>query len=271
MDHTIEVRSQDEIGQLARSFLQMTDKLKRAQESLIQSEKLASLGQMAAAVAHGLINPLASIRAVTQLSLRRVPREDPLREQLGSVVSEVDRLEKRITHLLDFTKPSPYHPVAEKPERLFQDVLPTFSEKFTEQGIRVRVDYAGDLSEVWVDPFQIELALLEVLSNAVEAMPKGGMLTISACPHEQGGATSEGANVEIVIGDTGGGIPEDVRSRVFEPFFTTKADGTGLGLPIAKRFVEQNGGTLTVSSQENAGTSVRITLPIASVHQAARE
>jgi signal transduction histidine kinase len=200
-----------------------------------------------------------------------VPREDPLREQLGPVIGEVDRLEKRITHLLDFTKPSPYRPVAEKPERLFEEVLPIFSEKFTEQEIRLRVDYAVDLPKVWVDPFQIELALLEVLSNAVEAMPKGGMLTISAYPREQGGPTSGGANVEIVIADTGGGIPEDVRSSVFEPFFTTKADGTGLGLSIAKRFVEQNGGTLTVSGHENAGTSVRITLPIASVRQAARE
>ena len=271
LDHTIDVRSRDEIGELSRSFLQMTNKLKRAQERLIQSEKLASLGQMSAAVAHGLRNPLASIRAATQLGLRRVPREDPLREQLGSVIGEVDRLEKRIAHLLDFTKPSPYRPIAEKPERLFEDVLPTFSEKFTQQEIQLRVDYAGDLPEVWVDPFQIEMALLEVISNAVEAMPKGGMLTISACHRAQEGPTSGDADVEIVIVDTGQGIPEDVRPSVFEPFFTTKADGTGLGLAIAKRFVEENGGTLAVSSHQNAGTSVQITLPLASVHQAARE
>jgi len=264
LDAAIEVRSRDEIGDLARSFTDMTQKLKETQDQLIQSEKLASLGQMAAAVAHGLRNPLASIRAATQLSLRRVPREDPLREQLGSVIGEVDRLEKRITHLLDFTKPSPYRPVTEKPERLFQDVLPTFSEKFTQQEIRLRVDYAGDLPEVWVDPFQIELALLEVISNAVEAMPKGGMLTISACRREQGGQTSGGTDVEIVIVDTGEGIPEDVRTNVFEPFFTTKADGTGLGLAIAKRLVEQNKGTLTITSTGGQGTSVRITLPIAS-------
>ena len=264
LDAAIEVRSRDEIGDLARSFTDMTQKLKETQDQLIQSEKLASLGQMAAAVAHGLRNPLASIRAATQLSLRRVPREDPLREQLGSVIGEVDRLEKRITHLLDFTKPWLYRPVTEKPERLFQDVLPTFSEKFTQQEIRLRVDYAGDLPEVWVDPFQIELALLEIISNAVEAMPKGGMLTISACRREQGGPTRGGTDVEIVIADTGGGIPEDVRTNVFEPFFTTKADGTGLGLAIAKRLVEQNKGTLTIASTGGQGTSVRITLPIAS-------
>ena len=264
LDAAIAVRSRDEIGELARSFTHMTQKLKETQDQLIQSEKLASLGQMAAAVAHGLRNPLASIRAATQLSLRRVPREDPLREQLGSVIGEVDRLEKRITHLLDFTKPSPYRPVTEKPEQLFQDVLPTFSEKFTQQEIQLRVDYAGDLPEVWVDPFQIELALLEVIANAVEAMPKGGMLTISACRREQGGSTHGGTDVEIVIVDTGGGIPEDVRTHVFEPFFTTKADGTGLGLAIAKRLIEQNKGTLTIASTGGQGTSVRITLPIAS-------
>jgi signal transduction histidine kinase len=264
LDTVIAVRSRDEIGDLARAFTDMTQKLKETQDQLIQSEKLASLGQMAAAVAHGLRNPLSSIRAATQLSLRRVPREDPLREQLGSVIGEVDRLEKRITHLLDFTKPSPYRPVAEKPERLFQDVLPTFSEKFTQQEIQLRVDYAGDLPEVWVDPFQIELALLEVISNAVEAMPKGGMLTISAVHRKQGDETSGGTDVEIVIVDTGGGIPEDVRTHVFEPFFTTKADGTGLGLAIAKRLIEQNKGTLTIASTGGQGTSVRIMLPVAS-------
>jgi signal transduction histidine kinase len=262
LDAAIAVRSRDEIGELARSFTDMTRKLKETQDQLVQSEKLASLGQMAAAVAHGLRNPLASIRAATQLGLRRVPREDPLREQLGSVIGEVDRLEKRITHLLDFTKPSPYRPVAEKPERLFQDVLPTFSEKFTQQEIRLRVDYAGDLPEVWVDPFQIELALLEVISNAVEAMPKGGMLTISAYRREQGGPAGGGTDVEIVIVDTGGGIPEDLRTNVFEPFFTTKADGTGLGLAIAKRLIEQNKGTLAIASTGGQGTSVRITLPM---------
>ncbi|MFQ5658077.1 MAG: ATP-binding protein [Candidatus Methylomirabilales bacterium] len=290
LDHTIEVRSRDEIGELARSFIDMTQKLQRTQEAmvglnaelqhniqslketqdqLIQSEKLASLGQMSAAVAHGLRNPLASIRAATQLSLRRVPREDPLREQLGSVIGEVDRLEKRITHLLDFTKPSPHRPVAEKPERLFQDVLPAFSEKFTQQEIRLRVDYAGDLPEVWVDPFQIELALLEVISNAVEAMPKGGTLTISTQDGQAGGARSD--FLEVIITDTGEGVPEDSLSRVCEPFFTTKADGTGLGLAIAKRFIEQNKGTLTISSQVNTGTSVKITLPIAAMHEATQE
>jgi len=98
----------------------------------------------------------------------------------------------------------------------------------------------------------------------VEAMPKGGMLTISACRREQGGSTHGGTDVEIVIVDTGGGIPEDVRTHVFEPFFTTKADGTGLGLAIAKRLIEQNKGTLTIASTGGQGTSVRITLPIAS-------
>lgn len=288
LNHAIDVRSRDEIGGLARSFTHMTENLKKTQETmarlnadlqqkiqtlketqdqLIQSEKLASLGQMSAAVAHGLRNPLASIRAATQLSLHRMLPMDPLHEHLQAVIGEVDRLEKRINHLLDFTKPFPFHPVAEKPDRLIEGALLTFSEKITQQDIHLEVNLHRDLPEVRVDPSQIEQALLEVISNALEAMPKGGALTISTHVNQ----ASPPHCLEVIITDTGEGIPEDVLPRVCEPFFTTKADGTGLGLAIAKRFVEQNKGTLTISSRLNRGTSTRMTLPIAPENEASRE
>lgn len=258
LDHKIAVKANDEVGELARSFAMMTEKLRDAQARLIQSEKLASLGQMSAAVAHGLRNPLSSIRAAAQLSLHRLPPEAPIQEQLQAVIAEVDRLERRIDHLLDFTKPVPFRPVSEKVNRLVEHSLSVFSEKIAQQRIRRELDLQEDLPEARIDPSQIEQAFLEVISNALEAMPKGGTLTITTRVKE---ARRE-KFVEVSFHDTGEGVPEEALPRVFEPFFTTKADGTGLGLAIAKRFVEQNQGTLTISSEAGKGTSVRITLPV---------
>ena len=254
----VEIRSRDELGGLARQFLAMAERLRRAHEAIIQAEKLASLGQMSAAVAHGLRNPLASIRAATQLVLHQLPARSPQREHLQAVIAEVDRLEKRIAHLLDFTKPVAFSPVAEPLSPLVDRVLAVFSEKLARQGIDLKVDLGSDLPDAWVDAVQIEQAVLEVISNALDAMPRGGALAISATPLA---APDGGARLRVTVGDTGEGIPATVLARVSEPFFTTKADGTGLGLAIAKRFVEQNAGTLTIVSVEREGTVVTITLP----------
>lgn len=254
----VEIGSRDELGDLARQFVTMAERLKRAQEGIIQSEKLASIGQMSAAVAHGLRNPLASIRAATQLSLHQLPPRSPQREHLQAVIAEVDRLEKRISHLLDFTKPVAFAPVPERVGDLVARVLSVFPDRLARQGVAAAVDLRPDLPEAWVDTFQIEQALLEVISNALDAMPKGGDLAIAA---EAPAADGAAPLIRLSVRDTGEGIPADALARVSEPFFTTKADGTGLGLAIARRYVEQNRGTLTVESRERAGTTVTLTLP----------
>jgi two-component system, NtrC family, sensor kinase len=254
----VEIRSRDELGGLARQFVAMAERLQRAHEGIIQAEKLASLGQMSAAVAHGLRNPLASIRAATQLALHQLPARSPQREHLQAVIAEVDRLEKRIAHLLDFTKPVGFSPVAERLATLVDRVVAVFAEKLGRQGITVTVDVSPRLPEAWVDAFQIEQAFLEVVSNALEAMPRGGTLAIGATRVADGAG---GARLRVTVRDTGEGIPAAALARVAEPFFTTKADGTGLGLAIAKRFVEQNAGALTIVSREREGTVVTITLP----------
>jgi signal transduction histidine kinase len=261
----VPVSSGDELGHLARTFAAMAQQLERAQQELVQSEKLASIGHMSAAVAHGLRNPLASIRAATQLAHHQLASDSRQREHLEAVIDEVDRLERRISHLLDFTKPVPFAPAAEPVGPLVERALGVFSERLARQDVDYRVDVDGGLPALWVDGPQIEQALLEVLGNALEAMPKGGTLSITA-------AIAPGSPpplVTLAIQDTGDGIPEAVLHRVTEPFFTTKADGTGLGLAIARRFVEQNRGTLTITSRERAGTLVTITLPTRAAGNAA--
>jgi signal transduction histidine kinase len=231
--------------------------LERTQAQLIQSEKLASIGEMAAAVAHGLRNPLASLRAAAQV-VRHHPDSPSSGEHLDAIIEEVDRLDRRISHLLSFSRPAPFRPTAESVSRLVEGLMPTFSEQLRQRGVRVELEIPSNLPDVRVDPMQVEQVLVELVSNALDAMPSGGRLRIAGTLNEAG----TGSEVAIEISDTGSGIAANVLPSVCEPFFTTRADGTGLGLAIAKRYVEQNGGRLEISSRPGA-TTVRIRLPAA--------
>jgi signal transduction histidine kinase len=258
LDHPIAPRSKDEIGELAVAFGRMTENLRQSRAALVQSEKLASIGEMAAAVAHGLRNPLASLRAAAQL-VRRHPEAPTAREHLDAIVEEVDRLDRRISHLLSFSRPAPFHPLQESVSRLVEGLLPAFSQLLRERQIELQLDLPSGVPEVRVDPMQLEQALVEVVSNALDAMPSGGRLRIAASTD---GTSAAAGYVTIEVADTGPGIPDHVLPSVCEPFFTTRQEGTGLGLAIAKRYVEQNAGKLEITSGPG-GTSVRLRLPAA--------
>jgi signal transduction histidine kinase len=265
LDHPVTPTSRDEIGELAAAFARMTDslgknvaQLERTQAQLVQSEKLASIGEMSAAVAHGLRNPLASLRAAAQL-VRRHPDSPAAGETLEAIIQEVDRLDRRIGHLLSFSRPAPFNPMPERIDRLVEGLLPAFAEPLREHGVELQLELARDLPDVRVDPLQMEQALLELVSNALDAMPDGGLLRIAAQASNGAGAAPE---VAIEVSDTGGGIPEHLLQTVCEPFFTTRQEGTGLGLAIAKRYVEQNGGRLEIESRPGAGTVARVRLPV---------
>jgi signal transduction histidine kinase len=277
LEHPVTPSSRDEVGALASAFGEMTDKLRRSradllrlnteletkisqlertQAQLVQSEKLASIGEMSAAVAHGLRNPLASLRAAAQL-VRRHPDSPSAAEHLTAIIDEVDRLDRRISHLLSFSRPAPYHPLQESVPRLVEGLIPAFAELLRERGIELTLDLPPSMPDVRVDPMQLEQALVEIVSNSLDAMPGGGRLRIGASSSSNGSRPNE---VIIEIADTGPGIPEQVMPSVCEPFFTTRPEGTGLGLAIAKRYVEQNGGRLEIVSRPGA-TTVRIGLP----------
>ena len=274
LDHAIVPRSSDEIGELARAFAQMTEQLRQSRAQLVQSEKLASIGQMAAAVAHGLRNPLASLRAAAQLARHRVD-VPAAREQLDAIVEQVDRLDARIAHLLQFSRPAPFHPLRESVRTLVEGALSGFAELLRERGIALGVSVAEALPDVRVDPLRLEQALTEIVSNALDAMPPpdGGRLEIAAHvgtgdAGAGGGGGGGGAGVVLEINDSGCGIPAEILPNLCEPFFTTRTEGTGLGLAIAKRYVEEAGGRLEITSVVGRGTTVRIWLPAAS-HDAA--
>ena len=259
LDHAIEPRpsSRDEIGELAQAFARMTEQLRQSRAQLVQSEKLASIGQMAAAVAHGLRNPLASLRAAAQLAQRRV--EAPAaREQLQAIIEQVDRLDLRIAHLLAFSRPAPFRPLRESVRALVEGALGGSSELLRQHRVEPTLSFAAALPEVRVDPMRLEQALTEIFSNALDAMPDGGRLEIQARPEN---AESGAAGVALEITDSGGGIPAEILANVCEPFFTTRPEGTGLGLATAKRYVEEAGGRLEITSVVGRGTTVRLWLP----------
>jgi signal transduction histidine kinase len=259
LEHAIEPQSRDEIGDLARAFARMTEQLRQSRAQLVQSEKLASIGQMAAAVAHGLRNPLASLRAAAQLAQHRV--EAPAaREQLNAIIEQVDRLDLRIAHLLTFSRPAPFHPLRESVRALVEGALSGFSELLRQRGVELKMSLSAAVPEIRVDPMRLEQALTEIVSNALDAMPDGGRLEV-----ETRSAAGEGGDDEVLIeiSDSGGGIPAEILPNLWEPFFTTRAEGTGLGLAIAKRYVEETGGRLEIASTVGRGTTVRIWLPVA--------
>ena len=259
LDHAIEPRSADEIGDLARAFAHMTEQLRQSRAQLVQSEKLASIGQMAAGVAHGLRNPLASLRAAAQLAQHRV--EGPAaREQLNAIIEQVDRLDLRIAHLLAFSRPAPFRPLRESVRTLVDGALSGFAELLRQRRVELGLAVPPTLREIRVDPMRLEQALTEIISNALDAMSDGGRLEITAqSQNSEGGA--DGVLLEIT--DSGPGIAAEILPNLCEPFFTTRPEGTGLGLAIAKRYVEETGGRLEIASRIGHGTTVRIWLPVA--------
>ncbi len=250
-------QSRSEMVRLNDELAGKVAQLERAQAALVQSEKLASIGEMSAAVAHGLRNPLASLRASAQLVLRH-PGTPGAAEQLQAILDEVDRLDRRISHLLTFSRPAPFRPVPERVSTLVQEVLPAFAERLRTQGVTLDLQIPETLPEILADTMKLEQALVELVSNALDAMPTGGTLKLVASVASDAGGIG---GVAIEVRDSGRGIAPETLQSVGQPFFTTRSEGTGLGLATARRFVEQHGGRLDVSSTLGEGTSVRIWLP----------
>ncbi len=257
------VRTGDEIEELARTFQAMRTALeeslrtvKAQQEELIRREKLASVGQLLAALAHDLRNPLGVIRSSAQLVLERAQPETVKQEVTRYIIDEVDRLAHRINDFLRYARQKPPEPKSIGAAQIVQAALAQWRAQGGYENVKVETRFTDGLAEVYVDPDQVKEALVNLLINAREAMPEGGHLTVAA-------RAAANSSIEIEVADTGTGIASIHLERIFEPFFTTKEYGTGLGLTNVKRLVEDNGGSLTVQSEEGKGTSFRIRLPSA--------
>jgi signal transduction histidine kinase len=263
---SIQVRTGDEIEDLARTFDAMRRSLeeslrtvKAQQEELIRREKLASVGQLLAALAHDLRNPLGVIRSSAQLVLERQQADDVKQEVARYIIDEVDRLTHRINDFLRYARQKPPEPKTLAPEAVAQDALWQWKAQGGHGRIEVITSFGEHLPRINMDPHQVKEALVNLLLNAREAMPDGGRLTVT---------TRAGADhhVEIEVADTGCGISPANLDKIFEPFFTTKEYGTGLGLTNVKRLIQDNGGTLAVDSEEGKGSRFVIRFPASPDH-----
>jgi signal transduction histidine kinase len=234
---------------LRRSYAELA----RAQRQLIERERLAALGELSAVVAHEVRNPLGVIFNSLG-SLRRLLRPEGDAKMLLDIVGEeADRLNRIVGDLLDFARPSTPQL---RPEPLSQVLDEAVAAAMAQNaaGVEVRKELDPGLPLVPVDARLIRQAILNVAVNAVQAMPRGGRLTVRLRAEEE--------RALLELDDTGPGIPEEVRGRIFEPFFTTKASGTGLGLAVVKRIVDGHGGEISVRSAPGGGASFRLALPL---------
>jgi two-component system, NtrC family, sensor histidine kinase HydH len=251
------------VRQAAHKIAEQQENLLKMRSELIASQRMAVIGEMAAAVAHGIGNPLSSIRAATQVAMLNAEadaseKSQQMKENLHKIVQQVDRVQKRMQGLLNFVKPLEPRPVKIDINVVVRDVTETLRARFTEARVKLNLDLDAELPAIVSDANHVEQALMALITNALEATPENGVVTIRT----QSLTNGVSATVRLLIEDTGSGIPEENRQRVFEPFFTTKPHGTGIGLPLAKKFVERNGGTIHIANDSGVGTAIEILLPV---------
>jgi hypothetical protein len=261
----IEPSHNDEVGRLAESFNSMVERLRQAKvelqtyhyQQMERADRLASVGEMSAGIAHEIKNPLAAISGAITVLADDFPAEDPRREVVAKVLEQINRLDRVVTDLLYFGKPG-------KPAFDWVDVNDLLKKTlfFVAQHPEARdvhqvQELTRNLPPVWVDEKQLQQVFFNIIINAIQAMKSGGTLLIQTDLQEQEGQ----ALVRILIGDSGPGIPAEELEKIFAPFYTTKTQGTGLGLAICRQLMEQQGGSIKVFSRVGEGTRVSISLP----------
>jgi len=226
---------------------------KRLQEQIMRSERLSALGQSVAEITHEIKNPLMVIGGFAQQLSRSISDENGL-QKLRIITQEVERLERLLAELRDSYLPSSTVSEEVDVEDLQEETLSMVGKECTENNVKIELQVDKGARFVAGDRNKLKQVLLNLFKNSIDAMAQGGTLSVRARP--------SGDNVEITIVDEGCGIPMKDKERIFSPFYTTKSSGTGLGLWISKRIIEQHkSGSLNVESEEGKGTTFTITLP----------
>jgi signal transduction histidine kinase len=242
----------------ARLYQSLKDKvreLQQSQERLLKAERMAAVGEMAAVLAHEIRTPMVSIGGFINSMIRENPADPQFSQQLRIISSEIDRLEGVLADTLELARFKEPELVSESVNDIVKRCLGVLRTEFDRQNIIIELELEESLAPVWIDRHQFPQVLLNILKNALHAMPLGGRLSVRT-------SSDAGANMVISISDTGQGIPRQSLEHVFEPKFTTKRGGLGIGLAVSKKIVESHRGSITVSSAEGRGTSFVIRLPL---------
>lgn len=252
---------------------------KRIQAEIIRMDRMASLGVLSSGIAHEIRNPLAGIKAMVQTLEEEMEKGSPQLEYIERILRQVNRLDDLLKAFFSYARPQRPDPNAQQIKNIISEVLPLFKRKMQDKNIVFKEYYAEDLYHVFVDSNQIQQVFFNLVLNAIDAMPEGGQLVISAenavdsepmidRRHRLPSLLSNNF-IEITVQDNGLGMPKDIIDKVFNPFFTTKTNGTGLGLSIVYQIIKEHGGQIEVFSEEQKGTTFKILLPALEKFQAA--
>lgn len=252
-----------ELGEVAESFNEMAGSLKD-QEQIIQmqrTEQMVVLGELSAGMAHEIKNPLAGIKVAMEVISEGSTSKEESKEIISKVIDEIKRIESLLKNLLNFAKPPAsqfvlvnIHEILDK-SIIFSLKHPSAASK-GRQEINILKDFSMGIPETKADPAQLQQVFLNLLLNAIDAMPNGGEISVKT-------SYDTAANsIRINISDTGKGIDEETINKIFTPFFTSKLRGTGLGLSISKRLIEQHSGTISAKNNPGGGTTFQISIPV---------
>ena len=239
--------------ELEERVKERTRELKEAQNQLVQSEKLAAIGKLSTIVAHEIKNPLASIGGFARVLQKKARNEKKVREVAAIIQEEVLRLERILETLLSFTWEKNLDLKSANPNKLIKNTIKLLSSRIEESRIVVDFNLDEDIPKVWLDEDKIKQVILNICNNAIHAMPEGGTLTLQTRQSDHW--------VIMEIADTGHGIPPEHQEKVFSPFFSTKTHGTGMGLAICNKLIQDHGGKIEAHSKEGVGTTFSIFVP----------
>ncbi|MFH2133142.1 MAG: ATP-binding protein [bacterium] len=260
-----QVRSRDEVRQLSDNVHDLMETAGHAQEELkqsrailMQSEKLALVGKLAAGMAHSIRNPLTSVKMRLFSLGRTLDLSESQKEDFDVIAEEIRHLDIIVQNFLEFSRPPKMTMQSISPSAVVDQSLQLLEHRLKSYNVTVTVDRTKELAAIQCDPEQLKEVFVNLIVNACEAMKTGGEIEIEETEINE----SESRKVVISITDNGPGIPESIINHIFQPFFSTKDEGTGLGLSIASRIVSDHGGKLDVSSLRGQGTTFILTFPM---------
>ena len=267
LSNTLPADRKDEIGNLMRTFNEMVQRLRTNREledRLLRAEHLSKVGQLASGIAHEIRNPLNMINlSIDHMKEKFLPEDSGGRESFVELISrvkeEIHRLNRLTGNFLDYSKPLRLNRTETDIKKLIDDTVTLINGMAEGQAVTIKKDFIDRIPNIYGDREQIKECLMNILLNSFQAMPDGGEINIKAFARDS-------KFVEVIISDTGIGIPEENMDKIFEPYFTTKRLGIGLGLSLTKRIIEEHSGRIEVESN-GVGTSVKVMLPISYEHQ----
>jgi signal transduction histidine kinase len=222
-------------------------------------DRLVSLGELSAYVAHEIRNPLTGIRTTVQFVGTKLKPRDPSREDLDDVIKELDRIEQIINGLLLFARPPAARPQPCDLHVVLEKTLALLEIQLKDAQVTLTREFAADLPQVYADPDLVQQVFLNLCLNAIQAMPQGGELNVATGVRR---TRARRPLVDVSFRDSGVGIPKEFMEKIFDPFFTTRSMGTGLGLPISVQIVREVGGTITAKNNAGGGATLRVSFPV---------